>query len=74
MPLTQGATLSAPPNGTGTTTPLTRLLGDWALLLLMVFMIQGCGLVVDAGAVGVAHRDQCAGAWTDQPHLLEPIL
>ena len=48
MPLTQGATLSAPPNRTGTTAPLTRLLVDGALLLLMVFMIQGCGLVVDA--------------------------
>lgn len=46
-PLTPRATLAALPHKSGTTAPLTRLLGEWASLLLIVFMIQGCGLVVD---------------------------
>lgn len=33
---------------TGTTAALIRLLGYWASLLLIAFMVQGCGLVVDA--------------------------
>lgn len=33
---------------TGTTAPLTRLLPGGAFLLLMAFLAQGCGLVVDA--------------------------
>ena len=48
MPHTPRTILVAPPPETGTTAPLIRLLGEWASLLLMAFMIQGCGLVVDA--------------------------
>ncbi|MEK7235402.1 MAG: transporter substrate-binding domain-containing protein, partial [Nitrospirota bacterium] len=48
MPHTQRTTLAAPPHETGTTAPLIRLLVEWASLLLMAVMIQGCGLVVDA--------------------------
>ena len=48
MPQIPRATLAAPPHESGTTAPLARRLGEWASLLLMVLMVQGCGLVVDA--------------------------
>jgi hypothetical protein len=48
MPHIQDEDLTARPHETGTTAPVTRLMGQWASLLLMAFMVQGCGLVVDA--------------------------
>ena len=48
MPRTQRTNLAAPPHESGTTAPLTWLLIEWTALLLIVLMVQGCGLVVDA--------------------------
>ena len=48
MPHTTRETLATLPHETGTTVSPTRLMRKWASLLLMAFMIQGCGLVVDA--------------------------
>jgi ABC-type amino acid transport substrate-binding protein len=48
MPYTQDEALTARPHEARTTALLTRLLGQWASLLFIALMVQGCGLVVDA--------------------------
>jgi len=48
MSHTEDEALTARAHETGTTAPVTRLMGQWATLLLIALMVQGCGLVVDA--------------------------
>lgn len=48
MPHRRNEPLLAPPTETRITATLTRRLCEGAALLLMAFMVQGCGLLVDA--------------------------
>ena len=48
MPHTENETLTPPGRKDGTTTPsFTQRLLEWAALLLMACLVQGCGLIVD---------------------------
>ncbi len=44
----QHGTFTAPPPEAQATAPLSRFVREWSSLLLMGFMLQGCGLAVDA--------------------------
>ncbi len=48
MPQKPHIILATPPHERGKTVPCARRLREWASLLLMAFMLQGCGLIVDA--------------------------
>lgn len=47
MPYRTRATLAALLHESKTTAPRSRILREWASLLLLAFLLQGCGLVVD---------------------------
>ncbi|MCE9537466.1 MAG: transporter substrate-binding domain-containing protein [Nitrospirae bacterium] len=42
------AGLALPPSEGGGTAPRIGIMGEWASILLITFLLQGCGLVVDA--------------------------
>jgi polar amino acid transport system substrate-binding protein len=48
MPHTENETLTPPGHKDGTTPSFTQRLLEWAVLLLMACLVQGCGLIVDA--------------------------